>query len=260
MIKFVYLMIIVALSIGLGIQLSADPGYVLIATRHWTLETTILVALIGIVLVSWLACQGIGLFIWFIHLPNLIKQGYERWLAWIKRKKMVSKTVRLALQKQAYLATLSPLVKDNKTNEALECISALPGFLKKDPDIIYQLALFEMQRSDFARAESMLRRCITNAFNVDLIGLYSRLSSDVLKLDWAESLLNSTPDSAELYLCLGHICYKKQLWGKARLYFEKSIEQNGPVAAYLALGELVEFLGDLDNACKIYHQGLSKVQ
>lgn len=48
MIRILFAFIILLGSVYLGIQLNYDPGYVLIAINHWTIETTLWVALFGL--------------------------------------------------------------------------------------------------------------------------------------------------------------------------------------------------------------------
>jgi len=50
MIRIIIAFLIFLLSVWLGIQLSHDPGYVLIAINHWTIETSLSVALPGLIL------------------------------------------------------------------------------------------------------------------------------------------------------------------------------------------------------------------
>ncbi|MDF1647027.1 MAG: heme biosynthesis HemY N-terminal domain-containing protein [Legionellaceae bacterium] len=48
MMRIVFILLLLFASIGLGVQLHGDPGYILIAFRHWTIESTLWVALFGL--------------------------------------------------------------------------------------------------------------------------------------------------------------------------------------------------------------------
>ena len=48
MIKIIFMLFILFASVWLGVQLHGDPGYVLIVMRHWTIESTLWVALFAL--------------------------------------------------------------------------------------------------------------------------------------------------------------------------------------------------------------------
>ncbi|WED42507.1 heme biosynthesis protein HemY [Legionella cardiaca] len=50
MIRVIMIFIVLLASVWLGIQLNRDPGYLLIAINQWTIETTLWVAIIGLIL------------------------------------------------------------------------------------------------------------------------------------------------------------------------------------------------------------------
>lgn len=50
MIRILIIFIVLLASVWLGIQLNRDPGYILIAINQWTIETTLWVAIIGVIL------------------------------------------------------------------------------------------------------------------------------------------------------------------------------------------------------------------
>lgn len=83
MIGLIIAFLIFLLSVWLGIQLSHDPGYVLITLNHWTIETTLVVALLGLIL----------LFLALHTLLVLIKKATslpESWRKWRARKRAQS--------------------------------------------------------------------------------------------------------------------------------------------------------------------------
>lgn len=50
MIRVLFAFLILLAAVILGIQLNKDPGYVLIAINHWTIETTVWVAIFTLIL------------------------------------------------------------------------------------------------------------------------------------------------------------------------------------------------------------------
>lgn len=68
-------------SVLLGIQLSHDPGYVLIAINHWTVETTLWLALFGLLFLFILTHIILQLCHKIINLPHTIHRWNSRRLA-----------------------------------------------------------------------------------------------------------------------------------------------------------------------------------
>ncbi|KTD22065.1 HemY protein [Legionella lansingensis] len=54
MIRLLIVFLVLLASVLVGIQLNRDPGYLLIALNHWTVETTLWVAIVGLILIFFL--------------------------------------------------------------------------------------------------------------------------------------------------------------------------------------------------------------
>ena len=63
----------------------------------------------------------------------------------------------------------------------------------------------------------------------------------------------------ELLLTLGKLCVQVQLWGKAKDYFTKCLEQGPNAEASLEYGKLLEFLGEPEEAMQKYREGLQQL-
>jgi HemY protein len=73
------------------------------------------------------------------------------------------------------------------------------------------------------------------------------------QLERAEAWLAQHPGDAALLRCLGLICLRSQLWGKARSYLEESLRQDpGEPRTRLAAARLFEALGDEPAAAHHY--------
>ena len=76
-IRSVLIFVLLLASVWLGVQLHLDPGYVLIAIHHWTIESTLVVALLGLSL-FFLMLHGLLLLLhWIAHTP----QSWRHWRA-----------------------------------------------------------------------------------------------------------------------------------------------------------------------------------
>ena len=81
MVRTLFIFILLLGSVLLGIQLKADPGYVLIGINHWIIETTLWVALFGLLLLFMIGHT----FLQFCHkiskTPGTINKWHSRRLA-----------------------------------------------------------------------------------------------------------------------------------------------------------------------------------
>ena len=109
-----------------------------------------------------------------------------------------------------------------------------------------------MKQKDYAYAAEQLRLLLRQHLSPDLLKFYAHLPLDLTELSFLESLLKKHEPSAELYVCLAQICFKKHLWGKTKYYLEKSLEIKPSMDAYAELGRLLEHSNDLIGACAAY--------
>ena len=81
MIRIFCIVLVFLGSILLGIQLSLDPGYVLINVQHWTIETTLWLALFVLILLFMLLYTSLQLINKLSQTPSAIRQWHDRRLA-----------------------------------------------------------------------------------------------------------------------------------------------------------------------------------
>ncbi len=174
----------------------------------------------------------------------------------LKRYKVVSENDYQRLQQHAYLQALMDLIKQDQTQMLTGFIQKLPKNLTHDGGLMSLYSSHLLSKRRDAEAEALLRRCLRKKFNEQLIDIYGQIDSDDAQLNFAESLLKEQTHSAALFLCLGRLCKNKNLWGKAKIYFEQSIEFGATPTAYMELGRLLEQLSDQAGACVTYRQGL----
>lgn len=386
MIRIVFIFLLLMVSIGIGLQLSHDPGYVLIAINHWTIETTLLIAIMGLLLIIISLHSLLTLLNRLIHLPSnyqqwrikrralkaqsttrkgliefsegywsaaqnhlikalpdtdtplfnyltaaraaqemgnsqlrddylreaqqsvpdakiaveltqaqlqladqqweqalatlrhlqdlapnhpyvlkLLMQLYQEVRDWpqliallpeLQRKKVISSQTFDNLQRQACLQAMLDLVRVNHSEALDALVKTLPKSLKYDSDLIACYTSFLVNHQQYTKAELLLRQSLRQIYHERLIAIYGSFYLNDKQLIFAESLQKKHADSAQLYLCLGRLCRHKQLWGKAKTYFEKSLHLQPSPAAYAAIGELFIEMGDKEAALKAWQQGL----
>lgn len=88
MIRVLFIFILLLASVWLGLQLQQDPGYILVAINHWTLETTLWVAVVGLILFFFFFYLLISTLNWILRIPA----SWKRWLAKRRSQKAQMKT------------------------------------------------------------------------------------------------------------------------------------------------------------------------
>lgn len=199
------------------------------------------------------------------YVLKLLMQLYQEVRDWpqllallpdLKKYHVVEQAEFESLQQNAYLQALTDLVKQNQAEAVTTLFHSLPKTLAVDPNMVAEYARFLLKNKDYTTAKDLLRRALRKDFHPQLIALYGSLPADEKQLLFAESLLKKNAHSAALYLCLGQLCIKQQLWGKAKHYLEQSNELEPSPLAYMTLGKLHEKLGDAVLACATYKRGL----
>lgn len=100
MIRVIFIFLLLLGSIGIGIQLHSDAGYVLIALNHWTIEATVwvmLATILCIFLVLHLILLSLN---WVVHIP-------QRWQRWRLRRKTKHLIQKKRLEKNEQLKQLT---------------------------------------------------------------------------------------------------------------------------------------------------------
>ena len=115
-----------------------------------------------------------------------------------------------------------------------------------------------IKHGETTRPEGIMVEGIKLQWNEKLVYLYGVIEGldPVGQLRQAEKWLRRHKDSAILRLTLARLCLRNQLWAKARVYLEESIELEANAETYLLLGKLLEQLGEHDNARECYSKGL----
>ena len=103
-----------------------------------------------------------------------------------------------------------------------------------------------------------INQSLKNYWDADLVKLYGLLLTEnpIKQLARAESWLKNYPNQAVLFLTLGRLSLRCQLWGKARHYFEESLRLEKNTALCLDYEKLLGNLSDSTAAMLIYRDGL----
>lgn len=136
----------------------------------------------------------------------------------------------------------------------------MPRSLKALPSIVESYARTLIKIGASVKAETVLRKYLSNNWVESTIELYSEL--DVLtdndkQVETAERWLTEHQHNAYLLLALGKMHIGRSLWGKARSYLEASLSAKPLPETYLKLAQLLEeHMAEHDQAQDYYRQGL----
>jgi len=106
--------------------------------------------------------------------------------------------------------------------------------------------------------EKPLRQFLSRQWDETLVRDYGLLVTDntARQLDQAETWLRDHGRSPTLLLTLGRLCVRNKLWGKARIYFESSLQIEPRAETHHAFAELLDQLGETGAAREQYRHGL----
>lgn len=134
----------------------------------------------------------------------------------------------------------------------------MPRYLKRNNELIYwyvkELLKHNIEKPSWHIVSKALKKYPHNK----LLEIYPQINSSkpIKQLNTAEKWLQSYPNNEKLIICIGKLCKKQELWGKACNYFEKSIKLCPNAESYLELGEIMEKQGNMKAAIDYYHKGL----
>jgi len=149
-----------------------------------------------------------------------------------------------------------------KPDQALEILhkqwQAVPSKLQKDSQLIHDYCHQLLMNRCQIDAEELLQQALKRDWHEALIVMYGLVAGRDLQrqLLLAESWLKARPNSPQLTLTLGRLCLRNELWGKAREYFEHSLQQQPCPEAYAELARLLAHLGEHEKSTEYYQQGL----
>lgn len=201
---------------------------------------------------------------------NSLKQIYYAQQNWEQLQKLLPKLKKqhllavdeaVLLEHEVYLALMAKARLTNQP-EVLEKIwHTLPDYLRREPQVLATYTEYLIEEENQEKAESLLKARLKKSLETPLLLQYTKvISSDSARqLSRAESWLEKNPENPTLLYCLGQLCMRHRLWGKARSYLEASLKQQPRAEVYIALGEVDEQLGEKSAALECYREGLKLV-
>lgn len=159
---------------------------------------------------------------------------------------------------QKIYSHLFPLISEQGKDELIKLWRHAPRAITRDPfcQKIYAESL--LRHGCESEVESLLRQWIQKNYQKDLIYVYGKIKGPLPKkqLAFAESLLAKGFNDYVLYLTLGRLAIRNQLWGRARDYLEQSLRLKESAEAYILLGQLMDKLNETKKRDECFKKGL----
>jgi HemY protein len=135
----------------------------------------------------------------------------------------------------------------------------IPRYFRHDNEVLlaYVDSLMHIGNQEVL-IEKLLRYALKKSWDDKLIEKYGIINGakPIRQLAFAEGFLNEHRENVNLLLCLGRLCRKLKLWGKAQNYFEIALRLQENVVLFKELGQLMELLNHKDVALDCYRKAL----
>jgi HemY protein len=182
----------------------------------------------------------------------------EEWLPKIRRQKILDDQAFEQLENTVYSGLLNQNAQLATEDELQSLWHRFPKVIRKRGNIVAIYVTRLQEVNAYCEAERQCREALKYEWNNTLILLYGQCTvSDIeSQLQFAESFLKYYPNNPYLLATLGRIYFRRQLWGKAKSCFLKSVQIQPEASIYAALGELSEKLNEPNEASQYYKAGL----
>ena len=161
--------------------------------------------------------------------------------------------------KTATLQGLFNKYTDLKQPEKLQALwKQLPQPIREQPEAISLFAKALYQAGSHEQAAQFIQTTQQKIWHPELAELYGRLNHSNLNtaIQQAEKWLTQQPTNPNNLLLLARLHKQQTLWGVSKSYYEASLNQAPNREGYLELAELLETMGEKENAEYCYRLGL----
>ncbi len=186
-------------------------------------------------------------------------ESLQSLLPQLKKQKILSIQKYKALEKQVAIARLSSFNASEADYDQLSRLwKSIDKGLYHDCDVLNLYLNYMIELGQEKSALSSIETALKRTWNSELLEFIPRLASldNTKLLHTCEQWYQHHPKNTNLLYCLGRLCERLQLWGKAKDYLEACIQHHPQARAYLSLGRVYEALGDESKALYSYKHGL----
>jgi HemY protein len=182
----------------------------------------------------------------------------------LRKAKILEGEALAELERKVWIARLQAAGEQglNQGESALQPLSAawqsLSSVQRQDAELL--LAYVGQLRAMGAQeeAEEVLRKALKQGYDTRLMRVYGQLrgADPARQLQTAEALLKQHSQDPLLLLSLGRLCLQNGLWGKAREYFEISLEFSRGAETCAELARLLASQGDIEGSNRLLQEML----
>ena len=160
---------------------------------------------------------------------------------------------------QIYLDRLKAASAAQDQNALRSAWKDMPKSLCERAEIVVAYARAAIACGQSDQAEKVLRNLLSNQWDEAAVQVYGELetSEPLQTLERAESWLPAHSEDPTLLLTCAQLSLRAELYGKARSYLETSIAIRPRLEAYQLLADLMEQLGDRDQAVRALSEALT---
>ncbi|MAZ39103.1 MAG: heme biosynthesis protein HemY [Legionellales bacterium] len=188
-------------------------------------------------------------------------QALRELLPELKKRKAIKPEKYQVLETQVYRHLIEQAQQQLNLEALNQLWQEMPKYLRKSRDVVlpYVDALHQLSQDELA--ENLLFDVIRQDWDNSYVTRYGLLKTSYpeKQLERAEVWLKQYGSSPALYLCLGRLCLRNQLWGKARAYLQQCLDLEENADACAELAKLLEYLGEKEEALIFYRRGLMQL-
>ena len=206
-----------------------------------------------------------------VYVLKLLSELYQQLGDWQQIKELLPELKRRKACNQPELKSLEKRVNQYSLQQAAgKDLAALESAWKQIPRasrsesslvIDYARHLISLNEPD--KAIKAIDNCINKMknenWNDEILEMFGNIKGldPARQLTIAERWLQMKPEHPPLLLMLGRLSLKAELWGKARSYLETSLSISPQATTYQELGNLLEQMGEKEQAREYYRLGLN---
>lgn len=197
---------------------------------------------------------------------NGLKEVYLASKDWQRLQKLLPQLKETGLDQVAFDAleqrVLSALLDQSSLSELEKNWEEIPKKWRSTPQFLAIYVKHLIAKDQHNKAEKILNEALKKHRDVALLEQYARVNSkdSVKQLSRAEVWLKQDDRNPDLLFCLGSLCARHRLWGKAKTYLEMSLKYKPRPEIYPVLGEVLERLEQKYAALDCYKTGLAFLQ
>lgn len=137
----------------------------------------------------------------------------------------------------------------------------IPRTTRQNVDVITAYVKQLLTFGNEKEAKEQILKTLKCKWAAELVTIYSTFTFENLnkQLVIGAAWLTSYGEKPEILLFLGKVCVQVQLWGKAKDYFKRCLQQGPNPGAALAYGKLLVELGENDQAMQQYQNVLGEL-